>query len=251
MSRHPRPQLNFYVLLGEPHFAIYVEEAHFELGAAEDLYRWNLELAGAFHGPLANFEVVTRNAIDQALRAWNDSKVGTQVWAIEGQTADLLYDIIGRELRTARKWAKNASGLRPRDHPRRNADNTHDDIVAQLTMGNWAKILGASGQESDRIKAAQLWSEGVHKAFPAIDNSDEGRKVLANKYLRLAKLRNRISHHEQLLKVNSRSRINDLTTSLNGISAEVAAWAMRDSRIRKVAQRDPRKRDNSSTHDTN
>lgn len=234
--------LDLSALLGEPRFQIFLEESDYVPSAAEELYRWNLELAGAFHGPLANFEVVTRNAIDHALRSWNDRKVGTWTWSLDGQAGELLYGIIGRELRTARKWAKNASGMRPRDHPRRNAEITHDDVVAQLTMGNWAKILGASGQERDRVNAAQLWEEGLHKAFPEIGNSDEGRKVLANKYLRLSQLRNRISHHEQLLKVNPRSRINDLTTALAGIGDDVAAWSMRDLRIRKVAQRDPRKR---------
>jgi hypothetical protein len=42
-----------------------------DLGTALNLYRWNIELAGAMYEALGIAEVFLRNAIDTQLRSWN------------------------------------------------------------------------------------------------------------------------------------------------------------------------------------
>ena len=40
-------------------------------------YRWNTRLAGALHSQLSYFEVLTRNAMNNALQDWNDKEKGS------------------------------------------------------------------------------------------------------------------------------------------------------------------------------
>ena len=43
-------------------------------------YRWNTRLAGALHSQLSYFEVLTRNAMNNALQDWNDKEKGSRDW---------------------------------------------------------------------------------------------------------------------------------------------------------------------------
>ena len=143
-------------MLGSARFQKYYEAAAQDVDRAVDLYRWNTRLAGEFHAQLSYFEILLRNAMDSALRDWNFQECGHRDWCVERQTAGLLYEMMSTPLRQARKRALRESkrrGLR--------TGVSHDDILAQLTMGNWSNLLGEA-LPVHKSNAKVLWKVGLH-----------------------------------------------------------------------------------------
>lgn len=227
-------------MLGSARFERYYLAAAQDVGRAVQLYRWNTQLAGAFHSQLSYFEVLTRNAMNRALQDWNVEKTGHRDWALEQQSAQLLYDMLGSPARQARRRAQKESRRRRNGHVRKNAPLGHDDVVAQFTFGSWSNLLGEA-LPVHRPNAQILWKECLHKAFPNVDRADQSRESIGKKFERLTHLRNRISHQENLLETNVRSRLNDVLTILKAIDDSYPGWALVGSQVRRVAREDPRK----------
>lgn len=215
-------------MLGAARFEKYFIAAGEGVENAVELYRWNTRLAGAFHSQLSYFEILTRNAMNSALQDWNYQECGHRDWSLEHHSANLLYDMLNRPMSQARKWA------------RKNAALNHDDVVAQLTLGNWSNLLGEALPDH-RPNAQILWQACLHKAFPNVDRDDQSREDIGKKFERLTHLRNRVSHQENLLETNVRSRLNDMLAVLRAVDERYPAWAMVGSQVRQVARDDPRK----------
>ena len=79
-------------MLGAARFKTYYTAAGNDTEKAVALYRWNTRLAGALHSQLSYFEVLTRNAMNNALQDWNYKEKGYRDWSLEYQSAQLLYD---------------------------------------------------------------------------------------------------------------------------------------------------------------
>ena len=150
-------------------------------------YRWNTRLAGALHSQLSYFEVLTRNAMNNALQDWNDKEKGSRDWSLEHQSAQLLYDMFKGPIGQARKWARKESQRRRNGHARKNAPLSHDDVIAQLTLGNWSNLLGEALPDH-RPNAKILWKECLHHAFPRVDLKDQSRENIGKKVERLTRL---------------------------------------------------------------
>lgn len=227
-------------MLGAARFEKYFALASEDVERAVQLYRWNTHLAGALHTQLSYFEVLTRNAMNRALQEWNYDQCGYREWSLEHQSADLLYAMFNRPMGQARKWARKESRRRKPGHKRRNAPLSHDDVVAQLTLGNWSNLLGEALPDH-KPNAQILWGECLHKAFPHTGKSDHFREDIGKKFERLTHLRNRVSHQENLLSTNVKRRLNDMLTVLGAVDPSYPGWVMIDSRVRQITQKDPRK----------
>ncbi|MDK8684621.1 hypothetical protein [Corynebacterium pseudodiphtheriticum] len=66
-------------MLGAARFKTYYTAAGNDTEKAVALYRWNTRLAGALHSQLSYFEVLTRNAMNNALQDWNYKEKGYRV----------------------------------------------------------------------------------------------------------------------------------------------------------------------------
>lgn len=227
-------------MLGAARFEKYFAVAGGDVEKAVQLYRWNTRLAGALHSQLSYFEVLTRNAMNRALQDWNYQQCGHWDWSLEHQSADLLYAMLNRPMAQARKWARKESRRRRRGHARKNAPMNHDDVVAQLTLGNWSNLLGEA-LPVHRPNAQILWENCLHTAFSNVASDDRSREDIGKKFERLTHLRNRVSHQENLLETNVRSRLNDMLSVLHAIDEGYPGWAMVGSQVRQIAQEDPRK----------
>lgn len=96
------------------------------------LYRWNTQLAGAFHSQLSYFEVLTRNSINTALQTWNYKECGCMDWSLEQQSAELLYEMLNHPMRLVRKQAKKEPRNRGKEHARKKSEassNVCDDCA--------------------------------------------------------------------------------------------------------------------------
>lgn len=152
-------------MLGAARFKTYYTAAGNDTEKAVALYRWNTRLAGALHSQLSYFEVLTRNAMNNALQDWNYKEKGCRDWSLEYQSNQLLYDMFKTPMGQARKWARKESQRRGNGHTRKNAPPSHDDVIAQFTLGNWSNLLGEALPDH-RSNAKRLWKECLHHAFP-------------------------------------------------------------------------------------
>ena len=113
-------------------------------------------------------------------------------------------------------------------------------LSLNITLGNWSNRFGEA-LPVHKPNAQILWQDCLHRAFPNVDCGDQSREDIGRKFERLTHLRNRVSHQENLLETNVRSRLNDMLTVLRAIDESYPAWAMVGSQVRQVAREDPRK----------
>lgn len=80
-------------MLGAARFKTYYTAAGNDTEKPVALYRWSTRLACALHSQLSYFEVLTRNAMNNALQGWNYKEKGCRDWSLEYQSNQLLYDM--------------------------------------------------------------------------------------------------------------------------------------------------------------
>ncbi|MDO4258018.1 MAG: Abi family protein [Actinomycetaceae bacterium] len=243
---HLQQTLSLSRALPPARFAPYLSASGMDQARAEDLYRWNARLSGAWHVHLGYIEIALRHALDQQLREWNakqsdiNGRPLTKDWTTENGTAPLLYNLIGTGLREARKAAEKDSKSRPQSHSRHQLPPTHDDIVAQLTFGTWSRLLRLPGQRNANKQQQMLWQQCLALAFPNASSDTAGLEYVGRQAEGLRRLRNRIAHHENLLAVDTHARLNGSLALLRQIDQQLPAIVMRDNMLRTLAREDPR-----------
>ncbi|MDO4242120.1 MAG: Abi family protein [Microbacteriaceae bacterium] len=228
--------------------SFYLREAGGDIELAIELYDWGIQMSAAWHAHLAYVEVAVRNAIDMQLRTYNADQSlpnGTQFtekWALDRNTASIIYGIIGEKLGTARKDAKVASKARGEGHPRYGDLVTHTDIISQLTFGPWVRLVSLADSRRNQPYQNRLWQECLHKAFPGAYGTESGRRFIGGRLETLRVLRNRIAHHENILYVEHLDRLKDSLIILRAIDPDLPNLVMRSNQIRSLLKQDPRLR---------
>lgn len=225
-------------LLGPARLQRYLDAADGDHQKAGELYLWATQLAGALHAQLSFVEVAMRNTLDPVLANWNSTQPGYGAdWTAEHGAAPLLYGLLKRSLALARKHAANESQRRPRSHARRNAAITRDDVISQLTFGDWVKLI----HDTDgTARQARLWIDAVHGAFPHVPATESERIRVGSQLETMRRLRNRVAHHDNLLNVNVRARLNESLSLLAKIDPDFPTIAAGRSTLRRLAREDPR-----------
>ncbi|MDN6676401.1 Abi family protein [Corynebacterium variabile] len=225
----------------EPRMAPYLIKAQGNMDRAISIYTWHLELSGALHELLGVVEVAVRNAIDQQLQLWNPTMsqpngvAYPREWTLN--PAPAVKGALGKQLKTAKSDALRAKGQRDHSHPRKGLKPTHDDILSQITFGAWPHLLPSSQPKNQRRQL--LWDKSLKRAFPL---AESGRNITAEKIVhdrikRLAHLRNRVAHCENLLDANIPARITDAHKLLGYINPAVRDFASSINRVTKVNSR--------------
>lgn len=141
-------------------------------------YTWAVDLAGALHSTICFVEVGVRNAIDHQLKIWNAQQgagYGSD-WALTKGSAPLLYEMFTRKsLRSAQEAAHKEARQGPLNHPRYDAQVTHDDVVAQLMFGTWVHLQQPRHRASPGRDAARH-GEGVRGCARALRCSTSARR---------------------------------------------------------------------------
>ncbi len=222
--------------------------------AVAALYAWQVSLSSAWYETLAYTEAVVRNSVDRTLRAWNVQQGRTEDWLDDA--APPLAGLVRKAASDTSYRATQASLRRPVTHPRRGAPVVLDDRVAQLEFGSLVHLFPIDppahrGQLSSGLSGREnLWIHGLSAAFPGLTpdltkswqpllpaglpaDVEDGYAVgLALE--RLRRLRNRVGHHEQTLRVQHARRLKDTTLLLRSINPG-AALALKDlDRVRRV-----------------
>lgn len=169
-------------LISAPRFARFIDDESGHVDRAARLYAWNIELSGAFWGPIAFLEVVVRNAVHDSLRAgrqddwWNAAEV----------------HLMRRERRAIDEAAATVR-RRGIEHP------SADDVVAATSFGFWVGLTDAGTPRDARFSyETTLWQPRMVDAFPGLGRVR--RKQLHRRLDEVRRFRNRLAHHEPIVR---------------------------------------------------
>lgn len=186
-----------------------------------DLYVYNMALAGALLGPLHMLEVVTRNAIHHELTVW----AGRDDWWAAGSRVTLLPRHYAKIDDCTKKVDRDLGGTRPW---------VAGDIIAATDLGFWTGMLGR-GQAAG-ANYQELWDVAIHKALP---NTRRRRDKVWPKFNAMRLLRNRIGHHEHLMKTDAARNLETIVELVGWASEPLASWVDDRSRVDAVLTQHP------------
>lgn len=141
-------------------------------------YRWNIALCMALYPLVQQFEVALRNNLNRAIAA----HCKTANWY------DLSPSVLTQRERDAVAQAKD-------ELIKEGKPTDSDRMVAQLKFGFWTSLLS---REYER----QLWPHLLSASFPYIPRRQRTRAFIAERLVKIRRLRNRVSHHEPIFKLD-------------------------------------------------
>ena len=197
--------------LSLPRFVPYIAAASGDTDMAVRLYWWNVEISGAFYGPLHCLGLGLRNALHRQLRTLFGRP---DWWAGAPLTPSGLGMIAEVEAKLRRRGAARV---------------TADDVVAGLSFGFWVALL-SRGMAYDR----SFWVPALHRAFPGYSGS---RAALHDNLLAMVLLRNRIMHHEPIHHRDLRADHYKVYRILGYLSPDLAVVAKALDRVPDVLGR--------------
>ena len=210
--------------LSTARFATYLTAAAGSRPKALALYEWNAHTACVIQQDLCHLEIGLRNAYDAAIRAhWT----GPSDWT--NTPAAVFPPTLSTRGRRGSHQPKAAVDINAKQRAllvkaRQDAGGhsaPSGKVIAELSLGFW-RYLSAKSHEKT------LWIPYLHHAFPA--GTDRGRDV-DSRIQRLHVLRNRVAHHEPLLRVKLAARLADITDLATLINPDLGAYIAATSRI--------------------
>ena len=202
-------------MISAERFSTYLTAAGHDEARALLLYLWNAQMGEAFHLPIQAVEVGLRNCVDHALRSefgsawWNDAAFRALIARPQVGTIDAaLHDI-------AKRGASPASGR----------------MVAGLSFGFWATML--KPRTNPRI-----WSRRLRSAFPDLPPAED-RRSLERRVQAIRMLRNRIAHHEPIIRRDTSRDYAELMTTLRWMSPAMHDWIAPSCRVPDIMRRKP------------
>ncbi len=195
-------------LLSTERLGSYLAASDGDLERAFALYEWNIGAAAAAVSLAAMVEVLVRNALDQQMTAWADTRDGVDWLRAAPLDARARQDVVKARQRAARGGRQV----------------THGHIVAELNLGFWRYLVS-------RRYLTTLWMPNLRHAFPhASGKPHEQRRRVESDLEQLLFLRNRAAHHEP---IHRRDLLTDLRRSVElvgCIDAQARRWvASRES----------------------
>ncbi len=194
-------------VISDDRLGTYLTAAGFDADRALELYLWNAEVGEAFHLPIQAVEVALRNRIHAALAA----EFGSDWWR-STKLLGVLDDDRKADLALVLKRIRN-----------RKLTLGSGQVVAGLSFGFWVGMLQARYNPL-------LWGGRLHTAFPDYPGN-RNRASLAQAASRVAWLRNRIRHHEPIIRLDLSREYGTVMTLLGWLSTPKADWVRARSRV--------------------
>lgn len=189
-------------------FGAYVQIAKGDRAIALKLYERNTYLSESLYGLVQGFEIPFRNSIDLLL-----STAYGENW----------YSTIAMEFAQRSQVAEAKDKLR-----KSNSAVSHGRVIAQLTLGFWTALIGRRYEHT-------LWTQHLHRSFPyALEKltltTGEKRIVrlrrneISKRVDAIKTLRNRIAHHECILRLALPEAYNDILDAIGWLCPTTASW---------------------------
>lgn len=196
--------------LSAERFQTYVLAAGGRRRQAVFLYEKNTALSEALYGVTQAAEVTFRNAVHSAL-----SDAAGPMWFDAMALEELQQTMVSEAKYELEKSKRNV---------------TPGAVVAELGLGFWTALLSSKYEK-------RLWVPHLYKAFPNAwletqdRKGDRHRKAIdrAAIHLRLEEirnLRNRIAHHEPIIKLDLPRAYSDTLKAIFWVSATAARWVI-------------------------
>jgi len=209
--------------LSAPRYAVYLAAAG-DPERALALYEWNAQLSAAVFRDLAHVEIGLRNAYDTALSArWP----GPAHWtAPQTPLFAPLYrtrgggptDVNARSRAALERARDDAGGLTA----------APGKVVAELMFGFWRYLSSAAHEKT-------LWVPYLNRAFEA----GTSRKDVDGAVGRLHTVRNRVAHHEHLLRTDVAARLTDCVDLTALIDPDIARHLTATTRVPQLLSSRP------------
>jgi hypothetical protein len=193
----------------------YLTASGFDTDRALRLYVWNAKIGEAFHFGIQAVEVGIRNCVNKALCA----RFGADWWG-DNRFLDLIDRERGRDLATAKQRIEN-----------RDVTLCTAQIVANLSFGFWVGLLQPRYNPD-------LWSYELRSAFPSLPD-EKNRHDLATAAKRISDLRNRIWHHEPVMKMSLSDEFREVNILLGWICPHKAKWVRENSVVMALLRQRP------------
>jgi hypothetical protein len=188
--------------------------------AGEQLYEWNLRIAGAWYETLGMFEVVLRNALDKQLITYHKRvRSGNGDW-YTGPGMPWAGSRLDQQINEARSRATLRGSI----------PEIHGKVIAELTFGFWRYILASHYQNT-------LWAPALRRAFPHLRSQKRG--TVYTPINRLHDLRNRVAHHEPIHTIDHATRHADLLRAAGWVDPAAEAWINASTRVPEVLKARP------------
>jgi len=174
--------------------APYYAKARGDQWVAIRLYERNTKLSEALYGVLQGLEVLLRNSIHQKLAR----NIGAEDWYDKAPFVASERDEIERAKRTiAHRFAPVTPGR----------------VIAELNFGFWVRMFSGPYEKL-------FWVKHLHSIYAA----SMQRGVLHDRLTQIKTLRNRIAHHEALIKRDVQKDYRETLEAIGWISPTVRAW---------------------------
>jgi hypothetical protein len=172
----------------------YLVRARGDLWVALELYRRDTELSEALYGVVQGYEVFLRNVTTTALT----KGFGAEAWWDKA----FLRDRERNDVQDAIDCISD-----------RGAAVTTGRVIAELNLGFWTNLYSNYYEH-------ELWVPHLRKLFPI----SMQRKRLHDRLEDIKLLRNRIAHHESLLRRDVQRDYTNLLETIGWISPTVRSW---------------------------
>lgn len=176
----------------------YLDLADDDFEEAIKLYTKNKNLSSDLHALLTELEVIFRNSINNILI----EEIGTD-WLLEKNTNlnEIQSQAITNVIKSLEKQNKKASNA---------------NIVSNLNFGFWVYLFNANYDKT-------LWRMHLYKIFKNPPKGFKRSKARA-KLEKFKKLRNRISHCENILQYPYEKYPSEIIEFINYINPKIAEW---------------------------
>lgn len=173
----------------------YVNLAGGSRAKAVSIYERNTALSEALYGVVQGLEIALRNAIHRQL-----STGLAPMWFDVAPLEDYQSAMV---IEAKHELLKDGRALTP------------SGLVAELGFGFWTALLQSRYEKS-------LWVPHLHKAFPHATNKN--RADIHDQLMAIRKLRNRIAHHEPIVKMDLPGFYSKALAALGWICPTSSAW---------------------------
>jgi Abi-like protein len=195
-------------ILSEDRFSTYIGWSGGNRDRALELYTLNTRLSESLYTPLHMLEVTLRNRIHQVM----SSAHGALWYDLE---ANLANPVQLEMLAKARKDMAEAKKT-----------ETSGRMVAALTFGYWTAMLGKEYEN--------LWQTTLKDIAKRADGKGLTRKDFSRPLAPIRMLRNRIAHHEPILRWTLPKHYEAILQLTSWLSPVAAQWSHDHSRFTEM-----------------
>lgn len=200
-------------MLSVPRMTPYLDGVAGDERAALALYEWSARMSSAAFVVVGHLEVLLRNALDRCLRDYHREEYCGIPWFLMPSAGGIqvseAVDVVRERLRPQGK-------------------ETRDQVIAGLSFGFWSGLLGPKYEE--------LWRNCLHRVFP---HGSGRRSQISSALERVRTFRNRLAHHDSMIKVDIPFELRHVVQLAGYISKDASQWLMRsqDEAMAVYAQR--------------